>query len=274
MRGIWLAMAITACGGAGAPTAGSPDGSPGVDTASPVDASTLVDLDGDGLDDAYELRLARDYMPFISLDPSDGCPLSGLLVRVRKHPTNATKILIIYDHLFSDDCGFNGHVGDDEVFGVAVDPTKPAPAGILAIKAVSHQNTACERVTECSTCGGGDARPVCDVAPANGTPWPVVYPSKDKHGQYASRSGCPLIGTCLDQCTLAASPLHPPIVNAGEPGHPLTTNLTTGGFITAANGWNHAELMNFDPWSASNFGGAGNIAADLVDNAFTAAPCH
>ena len=272
MRGSWVALIVTAACSSGTP-GGAPDGSgpPEPDAMVATDGpQQIVDLDGDGLDDAYELRLANDYMPFVSLDPGDGCPLDGMLVRVRRHPADPTKILIIYDHLFQDDCGLGGHVGDDEVFGIAVDPTKPAPAGILAIKAASHQNTPCERDTECSTCGGGDARPVCDLAGGR----PVVYPSKDKHGQYASKAGCPLIGTCLDQCTLAATPVHPPITNAGEPGHPLTTNLTTSGFVTPANGWTKAELMNFDPWSGMNFGGAGNVAADLVDATFTAGICH
>jgi hypothetical protein len=189
---------------------------------------------------------------------------------VRPHPADATKILIVYDHLFQTDCGLGGHVGDDEVFGVAIDPAVPAPMGILAIRAVSHQNTPCERDTECATCG--DARPACDVA---GDMRPVVYASKDKHGQYATMAQCPLFGTCLDQCTLNPMRRLPPVVNAGEPEHHLVSNLTTQGFVTATNGWTQADLINFDPWDpVKNFGGAGNIAKDLVDPAFEAAPCQ
>jgi len=33
--------------------------------------------------------------------------------------------------------------------------------------------------------------------------------------------------------------------------------------------------MHFDPWTTTqDFGGAGNIASDLVDPAFVAAPCN
>jgi hypothetical protein len=65
----------------------------------------------------------------------------------------------------------------------------------------------------------------------------------------------------------------PPVVNAGEPVHHLVTDLTTQGFITA-NGWTEAALIHFDPWNPTmDFGGAGNIASDLVDPAFVAAPC-
>lgn len=239
-----------------------------------ADATAFRDDDGDGLDDAYELQLATDYLPFVSLDPADGCSLDGFVVRVRPHPADATKVLIVYDHLFQNDCGLNGHVGDDEVFGVAIDPARPAPEGILAIRAASHQNTPCERDTQCSTCGATDARPACDLAMDQGKPWPVVYASKAKHGQYATLAQCPLLGTCLDQCTLNAQADRPPIVNVGEPGHPLVSDLTTQGFVTAANGWTEAALLHFDPWvAATNFGGAGNIASDLVDPVFEAAVC-
>ena len=241
------------------------DDAPDVDAAVDAPSTAIVDNDHDGLDDAYELELAGDYVPFISLDPGDGCTRSGLAVRVRKHPAKPTQILIVYDHLFETDCGLNGHTGDNEAFGVVIDPTKPAPAGILAIKTASHQNTPCEKVTECSTCG--DSRGACEKQ--NG--WPVLYASKDKHGQYAKK--CSSFGTCFDTCTLAQTAHKPPIVNVGEPEGHLVTNLTTQGFINMTNGWTKPELMNVDPWAAGDFGGAGNVADDFVDMTFVPAPC-
>jgi hypothetical protein len=221
------------------------------------------------------LALATAYLPFLALDPDDGCTRSGLLVRVRPHPADATKILIAYDHLFETDCGLNGHTGDNEMFGVAIDPALPPPAGILAIKTASHQNTVCERVTECvnaDTCGG-DSRSACDVAAFDGAMYPVLYASKDKHGQYAKKSSCS-VGACLDQCSSNPTPHRPPLANAGEPGKPLTTNLTTQGFITTANGWTKTELMNFNPWGVPDFAGAGNVADDLTDATFEVALCE
>ena len=264
---------FAACGQPAADRVDAAIDDPRIDAAVTHDVSTaIVDDDLDGLDDALETQLAIDYMPFVSLDPSDGCTLDGMLVRVRPHPADATKVQIIYDHLFQTDCGLGGHVGDDEVFGVTIDPAVPAPAGILAIKAVSHQNTPCERDTECATCG--DARPACDLAADGDAMWPVVYASKDKHGQYATIGQCPFLGTCLDQCTLNVHRVRPIVVNAGEPDHPLVTDLTAQGFVTAANGWTEAALQHFDPWSpTAKFGGAGNIASDLQDPAFLAAPC-
>ena len=259
----WALAALVGCSGAShAPS--DPDATTN-DTS--IDApSALVDKDGDGLDDAYELKLATDYLPFISLDPGDGCTRSGLAVRVRKHPADATKIHIVYDHLFETDCGFNGHTGDNEAFGVLIDPTKPAPAGILAIRTASHQNTPCEKVTECSTCG--DGRTACELQGG----FPVLYASKDKHGQYASK--CSSFGTCFDTCTLAQTAHRPPITNVGEPDGKLVTNLTTQGFINGMNGWTKAELMNLDPWGTADFGGAGNVAEDFVDATFVPALCN
>src|SRR5262245_60184716 len=143
MRQAILAV-LAACSGGGG-SMFDPDATLAPDAASadPDAPQTIVDNDSDGLDDALEAQLASDYMPFLSLDPGDGCPLSGLVVRVRKHPADATKISIIYSHLYQRDCGLSGHVGDNEAFGIAIDPNLPAPAGILAIKTASHQATLC-----------------------------------------------------------------------------------------------------------------------------------
>jgi hypothetical protein len=270
MRGThaFACCIVVACGGdrGVAPGDGAPD-------APTRDAAPLVvDDDGDGLEDAYELALATDYLPFIALHPDDGCSRSGLVVRVRPHPADATKLLIIYDHLFETDCGLNGHTGDNEAFGVAIDPAIPPPGGILAIKTASHQATLCERVTECSTCSD-DSRGACDLAAIGGAMYPVLYASKDKHGQYARGSQCGF-GTCFDSCSSSSAPHQPPIVNAGEPGDPLVADLTTQGFITAANGWTKPELMNIDPWAPGEFGSAGNIADDLVDPVFEPDVCR
>ncbi len=265
---------LAACSGAGGGMGESdPDAATTEPDAPSIDAFVLVDQDQDGLHDPYEQQLATDYVPFLSLDPGDGCPLAGLVARVRKHPADATKILIVYSHLFQRDCGLGGHVGDNEAFGVAIDPMLPPPAGILAIRTASHQNTPCERISECTTCAV-DGRAKCDLATDNGAPWPVLYASKDKHGQYATKSKCSLIGTCFDQCTLSPTRSLPPVINVGEPTAALTHDLTADGFITPQNGWTEAELMNFDPWDpATDFGGAGNVADDLQDDTFTPAPC-
>jgi len=268
-------FAVAACS-SGGQSGPSDDRQDGGSNALMPDAppAAIVDNDHDGLDDAREQQLATDYLPYLSLAPDDGCPLSGLVARVRPHPDDATKILIVYSHLFERDCGLNGHVGDNEAFGIAIDPNIPAPAGILAIRTASHQNTVCERVTECSTCSG-DGRDACDRTADGGADWPVLFASKGKHGQYATQGTCSPLNTCFDSCTLNTVRDRPPVVNVGEPTAPLTHDLTTDGFITTANGWTEAELMNHDPWNtAVDFGSAGNVADDLADPEFIPALCQ
>jgi len=242
------------------PRSGEPAGTPGAG-----------DQDGDGLEDAYEAALARDYLPYLSDDPADGCALSGIVYRARPHPGDPAYVVITHVRVYHEDCGyFNGHRGDDEVFGVTIDPRVPAPAGILAMRAIGHQDTLCEGVTECGACPGQQA---CTTAPVAGEPVPVVFASRNKHANYVVP--CALTA-CLDRCALAPTPTVPPLVNAGEPGRPLVADLTTQGFITNANGWTYPELLHLDPWDAARKvggGATGTIASRLVDPEFVPPVC-
>lgn len=283
MKGFALAavVLVAACGGNSSQTADAPGGDDDDAAAGDdVDASTtdlpdapiaMADVDNDGLDDNAEATWARAYRPFVSVDASDGCPLGGFVVRVFPHPADPTLVAIIYDHLFESDCGTFGHTGDDEVFGATIDPTRPAPDGFVAMVAISHQNTPCQRISTCGQCTGLTA---CDTATVGGAAVPVVFNSKDKHGSYATLAACDPFATCFDGCTLATASDDAPIVNAGEPDAHMIDNLTTEGFITAANGWTKPEVFDYDPWGGSDFGGAGSVAGDLVDEAFLAATCH
>lgn len=257
---------IDGSGATGTPTASPTDTvapSP-TPSATPTPTPAIVDADGDGLDDAYELQAATDYLPFLAIHPDDGCPLGGMVVRVRPHPMNPALLEIEYDHLYQNDCGAFGHVGDDEVFAETVDPAQSGAAGILAIKAISHQDTICERDTQCGSLPGMTA---CTTALVNGESRPVVFSSKDKHGSYAVLNTCQT-NSCFDQCALPAASAQVPLVNAGEPDVHFTDDLTANGFITGANGWTESSLMHFDPWAPGDFGGAGDVSLDLTDPAF------
>ncbi|HEV8324353.1 MAG TPA: hypothetical protein VG389_22235 [Myxococcota bacterium] len=269
------ATALAGCGAGGRADAGatSADGAATSDTGAASDAAggtdataALVDLDGDGLDDAVEQMLAESYLPFMSLSPMDGCPTMGIVFRLTPHALDATKVHVIYDVLYDEDCGAGGHVGDDEVFAATIDPAVPAPAGILALRAISHQGTPCEAVTDCGCAAGGLT--ACETQSWMGASWPVVYASRDKHGSYVFEGTCD--GACFftNYCDLAPTPAVPLLVNAGEPGAPLTNDLTAAGLVTTANGWMNAALFDYDPWGAVDFGGAGSVAGDLVDPAF------
>lgn len=249
---------------AGAPMA---DG-PRADGAAP-DAA-VVDEDGDGLDDALEARLALAYLPFISIDPTDGCPRVGAVFRARPHPADPALVNVIYVLLFERDCGLGGHVGDDEAFGITIDPRAAAPAGLTALRTASHQGTICERVSECGSCAGLEP---CDLLPRGGVTTPTLFVSKDKHGSYARRAACGLLATCLDTCADAPAPTTPVLVNVGEPGAPLVRNLTAQGFIRPEDGWTETALHDYDPWGGADFGGAGSVAGDLDDRTFVPAAC-
>jgi len=237
-----------------------------VDASAPDTLPSGPDSDGDGLSDALEAKLAAEYAPYLSLHPSDGCKTHGVLVRIAPHPREKGRVMMWLDVLFQKDCGANGHVGDNEMSGIVIDPAKPAPAGILAVRSISHQNTACQRITTCGLCPGMTA---CTTAIRGGVALPVIFASKDKHGTYVDEATCDQSFVCdFGGCALSPSPSTAPIVNVGEPTKPLVTNLTTQGFVTAANGWTEPALMSFDPWKPGNFGGAGDVSRDLVDDAF------
>jgi hypothetical protein len=238
------------------------DGGP----VSPDSDPPSEDRDADGLADALEAKIAAEYMPFLSVHPDDGCKTHGMLFRLAPHPKETGRLMMWVDVLYDRDCGASDHPGDDEMFGVVIDPARPAPAGILALRAISHQGTPCERVSTCGQCTGMSA---CSTATRNGASYPALYASKDKHGNYADTDTCRKNFICdFGGCALAKEPDGAPILNAGEPGHALVHDLTTEGFVTAANGWTQSELLHFDPWKAGDFGSAGDVSKDLVDPAF------
>jgi hypothetical protein len=245
----------------GEPEASTDDEDAGADSPS----SPGADLDGDGIPDATEAMYADAYMPFISVHPTDNCPTRGIVYRVSPHPNEPKRVMMWVDVLYDQDCGAGGHSGDDEVFGVVIDPSKPAPEGILAIRAISHQNTPCQHITTCGSCAGLKA---CGTGTRDGKAYPVVYPSKDKHGNYAELGVCATSFLCdTSGCALSA-PDTSPRVNAGEPAQPLVHDLSTQGFVNEANGWTQTGLFHYDPWKPGKFGSAGEVSKDLVDTGF------
>lgn len=237
----------------------------------PMDVAVSADRDGDGLDDAYEDKIVSEYLPYLSIDAGDKCPRAILVYRLYPHPdAPKTRLHLIVDTLFETDCGASGHVGDNEVFGLTIDPSKPAPAGILAVRAISHQGTTCEAVTNCGSCAGLEK---CTTATRRGAAYPVVFYSKDKHGSYMQESKCDNACFFTNFCTLAPTPTEPRMINAGEPGKPMVNDLTAAGMITTAAGWTEMTVFAYDPWGGKEFGKAGKVSEDLVDKAFLTGAC-
>jgi hypothetical protein len=193
---------------------------------------------------------------------------------VRTHPADPTLLHVVVIRLFERDCGAAGHVGDNEAFAMTIDPAVPAPDGILVVRAISHQGTLCEHVSECGRCGAADVE-ACTLAARGGVEgFPVVFYSRGKHGGYMSEAACDFACFLTNYCTLAPESSEPPMINVGEPEAPLVTNLTDAGLITAGAGWTEAALFDYDPWGPETFGTAGNVAEDLVDDAFLTPACR
>jgi hypothetical protein len=227
------------------------------------------DADHDQLDDAMELAWAQQYLPYLSISPQDDCFTGGIVARVEPLPMGFVRIR--YDVLYDTDCGIGGHIGDDERFAMIIDPRVAPPQGIVRIKAIAHKGSECNKESECGQCAGQSA---CQTLVENGTPWPAVWVSRDKHGNYVDRSStCKLGNTCLDDCDDNATRAALPVVNVGEPCYPLVHDLTTEGFITAENGWANQALYHYAPWGGQPFGQGGVIADDLTSPDFEIAAC-
>lgn len=224
-----------------------------------------VDDDGDGLEDAFELALVRAHLPFLAHHPEERCGRAGVVFRARPHPEDGALVHVVFTQLFALDCGLNGHDGDNEAFGATIDPRLPPPAGLVALVAVSHQGTPCERTTSCGACAGMAA---CDRVEGRA----ILYSSKDKHAGAVDIGGGCSVGACLDSCALDVVSAAVPLVNAGEPDAPLLASLDVGagGFIDDE--W-PAVLRGYDPWGGAVLGGAGVVADDLVDPALLTPAC-
>lgn len=248
--------------------------------SAPFDIITLIELEGsgardldtdddhDGLGDLIEDAAARAYLPFLASHSEDSCPLSGIVFRARPHPDDAALLHVTYSRLFQTDCGLGGHVGDNEAFGATIDPTRAPPAGLVALRAISHQGTLCERTTTCGSCD--DLKP-CHTA-SDGRA--VLFSSKDKHaGAVDLDAGCGLL-SCFDSCELGDAPAEVPLLNVGEPDAPLVDDLTAQGFVREEEGWSEPSVLHYDPWSDEEFGTAGVVAGDLIDDAFLTPACR
>jgi hypothetical protein len=248
----------------------SSDEAPSMPVSFHPGAQGVVDEDEDGVPDGLEEEVARNYFPFYSLAAQDRCPLHGVLYRISPHPARPDLLVVRYDVLYQHDCGLRGHVGDSELFATLVDPSVPAPHGILAVRSVSHRGTACESVM---TCGSMPGCHPCTTALRQGAPFPVVFASLNKHGSYLSEVVCSYSFLCdFGGCSLQRVADDPPMVNAGEPGRPLVDDLSRAGFIRADQGWQEPALTEFDPWRGRKFAAGGSTTKALTDPIYVIQP--
>jgi hypothetical protein len=218
------------------------------------------DQDADGIDDDLEREVAERNFPNVQLDVNELCGgPHGVLYHVRRHPANPARLAITYTVLYGIDCGgISGHVGDAESFAITVDlDAQPGAAATVGVMALAHAGTSCASTSSCETAA---ATGECATPPGTSASSLVtIYSSQNKHANYLSTSTCD--DNCFDQCN-PGQRLLGPLVDVGEPDHPLVTDLTTQAFVQSASGWAD-ELLHFNPWSSAQFSGGGNLARPL-----------
>jgi hypothetical protein len=220
-----------------------------------------VDVDGDDLDDALEKEVAELNFPKLLLADGEECGTPhGVVYRVRRHPDDPRRLAVTYVVLYAADCGeLNGHTGDAETFAITVDlDAEPGASATVSVAAWAHAGTICGSTSSCTT---EAATAACgEPAARSSPPEIVIYASRNKHAEYLSTDTC--ADNCFDECSAHGTRIFGPLLNVGEPGHPLVSDLTTQGFVQAADGW-PAELLDFDPWGTAEFAGGGRIDTPL-----------
>jgi len=213
----WRVQAVNSCGSGpfsnlvdfqvvtGPPVAQFPM-RPGLWPASDEESSS-DDLDGDGISQITELRLAQAFFPTIWYDRGEDCVFPGgnkdrlpsqpgrLVYRVQPHPKNHSSIAITYVLLYARDCGdfpsfiLHAHNGDDEPFAITLAPDSSCPLGyrIDALRTWAHWGTPIQyrddRIIEPKRCQFGFS-----LDPTGRSD--VVLSSENKHGNYLHLSNC------------------------------------------------------------------------------------
>ena len=202
-----------------------------------------ADGDYDGIDDGLEAQLAASFFPTIYYQNSDNCigpdDPRPVLFRARHPSVNGVLhpeyMLINYVLLYSADCGFNGHQGDNEPFEIFL---KWNGSGwqFESISATAHWDDTCETWTSSGT--------------------PNLWVGGDKHGTYASSGACGCFGG--DSCSGPLETLSHALYNVGEPDHHLINYLGN-----LAPGW-----VNQQVWDDDQFLEAGRIRDQLYNDRF------
>lgn len=242
---------------------------PGLWPASEEESSN-DDLDGDGLSQLRELKLAQAFFPTIWFDNGEDCTEPGgngkrggpnqpgrLVFRVRPHPENRDFLAITYSMLLARDCGesvglpgglnFQAHPGDVETFAITLAPNPGCVLGygIFAIRTWAHEGVKyVEKIETADTlalrCNYGFS-----IDPVGRTD--IVLVSENKHGSYLRDATCDAKLRGFENCDLdfTMGDVNSWVgFNSGEPSAPRHRDLGPLGFPGE-------EL-----WAGKNFCGA------------------
>ncbi|HEY1901178.1 MAG TPA: hypothetical protein VGG56_02030 [Terracidiphilus sp.] len=202
-----------------------------------VQTPVHVDSDHDGLSDALEQQLLRQFEPKFmmaehdcSVSPAEFKPdmetpeveadngtIYGQVFRAKDTTDHSMVAEIHYYHLWRKDCGSHGHPLDTEHVAVLVRasgadlPTATWKA--LYWYAAAHENTVCDvsQIARAATLHAED----------HGA---TVWISPGKHASYLNETLCQR-GCGADRCENMV-PLQPTaLINLGEPSHPMNGSL-------------------------------------------------
>src|SRR5262249_38295925 len=136
---------------------------------------------------------------------------------------------------------------------------EPGSAATVGVQTWAHAGTTCGSTSSCET---APAMGACGAPGGTSSPSEVViYASADKHASYLSPT------TCANNCFDTSSPgtrIWGPLLNVGEPDHPMVTDLTTQGFVQGSD-W-AAVLQHFNPWGTPEFAGGGHVDNELTNS--------
>ncbi len=184
-----------------------------------------ADLDRDGLDDALEQKLLRQFLPVFLVSGGECDVAPAEFVAGAAEPRvaarngtiygqvlrrDAARVEVHYYHLWGRDCGARGHDLDAEHVSALVRLDGVLENGTEARAefwyAAAHEDTLCS--------SGSAARAVTVEAETRG---PKVWISRGKHGSFLSAMACRK-GCGGDKCEGGKALAVAGLVNIGEPG--------------------------------------------------------
>ena len=211
------------------------------------------DIDSDGISDELEQSLLKNFVPkfMISAEECDGFPsefrpgekapqllerngtIYGQVFPIKRPDKPGYFIEIHYYHLWSTDCGINGHPLDAEHVSVLLSSDEDFNSAdswkAEYWYAAAHEDTVCD-----SSHGTGSSFLDSD---RNG---PEVWVSNGKHASYMDRELCK--GGCGgDDCNEMQPLKISKLINLGEPGAPMN-----GASWVEWPGWPLADKMRTD----------------------------
>lgn len=164
-------------------------------------ASTMIDIDQDGLRDECEYRLAKAFAPLLSVNPSDGC-IEGEPYWAAKFINNLEPyhtghmVKLAYLPAYYADCGLGGHNADSEFIQLTVVFNTVTQHWILVNSWLSAHS--CNDLSQ--ACLGSTLSapfsshtewgPLFEWPSGRAESFPRVYLSKGKHANYRSASAC------------------------------------------------------------------------------------